>query len=63
MVPHIDLFGTTVAARNIVLMLGVGMLLLLHHNFSRVKFDEHGAVCFQLLHRNGEPEIVQEQKL
>jgi hypothetical protein len=30
-----------------------GMLLLLHHDLSRVKLNKHGAICFKLLDRDG----------
>ncbi len=62
-IPHVDLIRTTMTARNILLELGDGLLLLLHNDLSRVEFDQHSAICFKLLHGNGQPEIVQEQKL
>ena len=60
---HVDFICTTVAARDMLRTLLDAMLLLLHHDFSRVELDKHGAVCFKLLHRNGQSKIVQEEEL
>lgn len=39
------------------------LLLLLGHNLPRVEFDQHRPIRLQLLHRDGEAEIVQQQEL
>ena len=33
------------------------------HNLSRVELHQHGPVRFELLHGNGESEVVEEEKL
>ena len=34
------------------------LLLLLSDNLSCIKFNEHGAIGFQLFHGNGESEVI-----
>ena len=60
MITHVHAIPSRAADSGMKMLLSS---LLLGHNLAGIELNEHGAICFELLHRNGETEVVEDQEL